>query len=58
MFYQLGLRQFGNFNRFRLDPPAPLRTLISFAVEAEHEIEQNGLKKESVVDVCFYHLLR
>ncbi|KAF8526511.1 DNA mismatch repair protein MutL [Hysterangium stoloniferum] len=50
LFYQLGLRQFGNFGRFRLDPPAPMRTLISLAVETEDEIEQNGLEKDKVID--------
>lgn len=52
MFYQLGLRQFGNFGRLKLDPAPPLRALISLAVESENGIERSGLKKESVVDVC------
>ena len=34
-----------------------MRTLISLAVEAEDEIEQYGMEKEKIIDVCFYHLL-
>lgn len=51
LFYQLGLRQFGNFGEFRLDPPAPVSTLLSFAVESEDGIEEAGLKKDQVVKV-------
>lgn len=51
LFYQLGVLQFGNFGRFRLDPPAPLRRLISLAVENEGGIESNGLRKDEVTDV-------
>ncbi|GJJ10468.1 hypothetical protein Clacol_004694 [Clathrus columnatus] len=50
LFYQLGLRQFGNFGEFRLDPPAPLRTLLSFAVENEDGIEKAGLQKDRVIE--------
>ncbi|KAF8519443.1 DNA binding protein [Gautieria morchelliformis] len=53
LFYQLGLRQFGNFGRFRLDPPAPLRSLISLAVDNEDSIEKNGLAKDEVTDAIF-----
>lgn len=55
LFYQLGLRQFGNFGNFRLDPPAPLRRLISLAVENEDEIEKCGLQVDQVIDVRFHH---
>ena len=51
LFYQLGLRQFGNFGHFRLDPPAPLHRLIALAVENEDGIEKSGLQKDHVVDV-------
>ncbi|KAG8972735.1 DNA mismatch repair protein, partial [Tulasnella sp. 427] len=37
MFYQLGVRQFGNFGRIKLEPPPPLPHLIRLAVEAEEE---------------------
>ncbi|KAF8589138.1 DNA mismatch repair protein MutL [Ramaria rubella] len=50
LFYQLALRQFGNFGRFKLEPPAPLRRLISLAVENEDEIERHGLKKDQVTE--------
>ena len=53
LFYQLGLRQFGNFGHFRLDPPAPLHRLISLAVENEDGIEKCGLQKVQVIDVRF-----
>ncbi|KAI0764880.1 DNA binding protein [Fomes fomentarius] len=50
LFYQLGLRQFGNISRIRLDPPPDLRTLVSLAVDAEQDIAESGLKSEEVVD--------
>ncbi|RPD65607.1 DNA binding protein [Lentinus tigrinus ALCF2SS1-7] len=50
LFYQLGLRQFGNFSRIRLDPPPDLRTLVALAVDAEEGVAQNGLKPDDVVD--------
>ena len=46
LFYQLGLRQFGNFHRLKLEPPPPIKTLIGLAVQAEH-----GRWKESGVDM-------
>lgn len=51
MFYQLGLRQFGNFARLKLDPPAPLRALIALAVDAEQNTELSKLSKPQIVDV-------
>ncbi len=51
LFYQLGLRQFGNFSRIRLDPPPDLRTLVALAVDAEAGVAENGLNAEDVVDV-------
>ena len=50
-FYQLGLLQFGNMNRIRLEPPAPLRSLIKLAVEAE-DTSKSNLNKNEIVDVC------
>lgn len=49
--YQLGLRQFGNFPRLKLDPPAPLRPLITLAVDAEQNTELSKLSKPEIVDV-------
>jgi hypothetical protein len=51
LFYQLGLRQFGNFPRLKLDPPAPLRPLITLAVNAEENTELSNLSKPQIVDV-------
>ncbi|VDC07390.1 unnamed protein product [Peniophora sp. CBMAI 1063] len=51
LFYQLGLRQFGNLPRLKLDPPPSLRVLISFAVDAEKGTEASGMSKEEIVDV-------
>ncbi|KAJ6486921.1 histidine kinase-like ATPase [Mycena sanguinolenta] len=50
VFYQLGLRQFGNFSRLKLQPPPPLRTLIEIAVELEETTEESGLTKPQIVD--------
>ncbi|KAJ7839580.1 histidine kinase-like ATPase [Mycena olivaceomarginata] len=50
LFYQLGLRQFGNFSRLKLQPPPPLRTLIEIAVELEETTEESGLTKPQIVD--------
>jgi hypothetical protein len=50
-FYQLGLRQFGAFNRLRLDPPPLLRDLISLAAEDEPGIQENNLDLNEVVEV-------
>ncbi|KAI0711182.1 DNA mismatch repair protein MutL [Cerioporus squamosus] len=50
LFYQLGLRQFGNFSRIRLDPPPDLRTLVALAVDAEEGVTENGLNPDEIVD--------
>ncbi|KAF7350452.1 DNA-mis-repair domain-containing protein [Mycena venus] len=50
LFYQLGLRQFGNFSRLKLQPPPSLRTLIEIAVELEETTEESGLTKPQIVD--------
>lgn len=50
MFYQLALRQFGNYRRLRLDPCPPLRTLVELAVNVERGTEQSGLEKTEIVD--------
>ncbi|KAJ7151144.1 histidine kinase-like ATPase [Mycena filopes] len=50
LFYQLGLRQFGDFSRMKLQPPPPLRTLIEIAVEVEEATEESGLTKPQIVD--------
>ncbi|KAM5533891.1 hypothetical protein V8D89_012431 [Ganoderma adspersum] len=50
LFFQLGLRQFGNFSRIRLDPAPDMRTLVALAVDAEEGVEESGLSKEDVVN--------
>ncbi|KAH9852552.1 DNA binding protein [Lenzites betulinus] len=50
LFYQLGLRQFGDLPRIRLDPPPEVRTLVALAVDAEQGVEKSGLTKAAVVD--------
>jgi DNA mismatch repair protein MLH1 len=50
-FYQLGLRQFGAFDRLRLDPAPSLRDLLSLAAEYEDGIGENGLDPDVVVQV-------
>ncbi|KAI0264750.1 DNA mismatch repair protein MutL [Gloeopeniophorella convolvens] len=57
LFYQLGLRQFGNFARLKLDPPAPLRALLTLAVEAEQDTEQSKLTKPQIVDSIAHILI-
>ncbi|KAI0293990.1 hypothetical protein BC826DRAFT_1013643 [Russula brevipes] len=57
LFYQLGLRQFGNFPRLKLDPPAPLRPLITLAVNAEENTELSKLTKPQIVDSIAHILI-
>ncbi|OAV95319.1 hypothetical protein PTTG_03631 [Puccinia triticina 1-1 BBBD Race 1] len=35
LFYQLGVRQFGSFDRIQLKPTVPVKTLVTLAVESE-----------------------
>ena len=52
MFYQLGLRQFGDFSRIKLDPPPSLREMIQVAVDAEDDLESStSLSRADVIDV-------
>ncbi|KAF8634832.1 hypothetical protein AX17_004083 [Amanita inopinata Kibby_2008] len=50
LFYQLGLRQFGNFNRLKLEPPPSLRDLLEIAVEAEESTKDSQMSKSQIVD--------
>ena len=52
LFYQLGLRQFGDISRIKLDPPPSLRELLEIAVEAENT-ESSALDKGQIVDVSY-----
>lgn len=54
----MGLRQFGNMGRIKLDPPADLRELVTLAVEIEEGTERSRLTKPQIVDVsAFTHIL-
>ena len=44
--------QFGNFNRLKLEPPPPIRTLIKLAVEDEGDkVRESGMDQGQAVDV-------
>ena len=53
LFYQLGLRQFGNMYKLKLQPPPPIKPLIRLAVKAEKSLKTSGLdlSEDEVVDV-------
>ncbi|EAU81492.2 DNA binding protein [Coprinopsis cinerea okayama7 len=48
-FYQLALRQFGDFPRLRLDPAPSLRRLIEIAIEVE-DTSESRLSKPKLVE--------
>ncbi|KAJ3907492.1 histidine kinase-like ATPase [Lentinula edodes] len=50
LFYQLGLRHFGDFSRLKLEPPPSLRELVKIAVDAEEISEKTSLSKPDIVD--------
>ena len=50
LFYQLGLRQFGDFSRLKLEPPPPLRTMVEIALDVE-DSTHSRLSKVQIVDV-------
>ncbi|KAF8320974.1 uncharacterized protein EI90DRAFT_3292775 [Cantharellus anzutake] len=49
LFYQLGVRQFGDFGKLLLEPPPEVQTLIQLAVDCETTVEKSGMTKEQVV---------
>jgi hypothetical protein len=51
LFYQLGLRQFNTFAKFKLEPAPPLRKLVSIAVDVEEGISSTKLTKEQATEV-------
>lgn len=55
-FYQLGLRQFGDMSKLKLEPPPPLRRLIEIAVDAE-DTSSSSLTKPQIVEKIFDTLL-
>jgi len=50
LFYQLGVRQFGDFARLKLEPPPLLRMLVEIAVKAETTIEKSTMNKSQIVE--------
>ncbi|KAJ3866490.1 histidine kinase-like ATPase [Lentinula novae-zelandiae] len=50
LFYQLGLRHFGDFSRLKLEPSPSLRELVKIAVDAEEISEETTLSKPDIVD--------
>lgn len=50
LFYQLGVRQFGDFSRLKLEPPPILRDMIEIAVNAENSTEDSPLSKTQIID--------
>lgn len=54
LFYQLGLRQFGDYSRLKLEPPPPLRAMVKLAVDAEEGTKNSRLSKDQIVDVSSF----
>jgi len=50
LFYQLGLRQFGDYSLIKLEPPPPLRAMVELAVDAEEGTINSRLSKAQIVD--------
>ncbi|KAG8697369.1 DNA mismatch repair protein [Ceratobasidium sp. 394] len=48
LFYQLGLRQFGNFDILKLSPAPPLRDLVHLAVSENPDIVEAGLDPNKI----------
>lgn len=57
-FYQLGLRQFGDYHRIKLDPAPPLRSLVKLAVDAEEGADNSSLDKVQIVNVGIVFVYR
>ncbi|KAF8755504.1 DNA mismatch repair protein MutL [Rhizoctonia solani] len=51
LFYQLGLRQFGNFSHLKLSPPPSLHELVHLAVEDDLDIQKAGLDPKKIGDM-------
>ncbi|PPQ69850.1 hypothetical protein CVT25_005491 [Psilocybe cyanescens] len=50
LFYQLGLRQFGDMSRIKLEPAPSLRELVQIAVDAEESIDNTKLTRAQIAD--------
>ncbi|EIW77203.1 DNA mismatch repair protein MutL [Coniophora puteana RWD-64-598 SS2] len=49
LFYQLALRQFGEYGRMRLEPPPSIRTLVKLAIDVE-DTSKSRYSKEEIVE--------
>ncbi|KAF8700010.1 DNA mismatch repair protein MutL, partial [Rhizoctonia solani] len=58
LFYQLGLRQFGNFSHLKLSPPPSLHELVHLAVEDDLDIQKAGLDPKKTGDKIISILMR
>ncbi|CAE6466175.1 unnamed protein product [Rhizoctonia solani] len=56
LFYQLGLRQFGNFSSLKLSPPPPLHELVHLAVDDNIDIRKAGLDSRKIGDKIIHIL--
>ncbi|KAH9470215.1 hypothetical protein Pst134EA_007481 [Puccinia striiformis f. sp. tritici] len=53
LFYQLGVRQFGSFDRIQLKPPVPVKTLVTLAVQSEPSEYLDKIGRSEAVDkIC------
>lgn len=52
LFYQLGLRQFGEIDKIRLDPPPEIAALIDVALELEENLPIDRRSQAKEVLLC------
>ncbi|KAF7761503.1 hypothetical protein Agabi119p4_9495 [Agaricus bisporus var. burnettii] len=50
LFYQLGLRQFGDMSRLKLQPAPSLKDLLEISVGAEESTKESNLTKPQIVE--------
>jgi len=51
LFYQLGVRQFGDFTRIKLEPPPSVKDLVRLAVDTDETTNEISLTKEEITNV-------
>ncbi|KIM34509.1 hypothetical protein M408DRAFT_13970 [Serendipita vermifera MAFF 305830] len=56
-FYQIALRQFGNFHRIKLEPAPPLRELIKLAVAADETFPNSTMDLETSTTAIYEILM-
>lgn len=52
LFYQLGLRQFGDMSRLKLQPAPSLKDLLEISVGVEESTKESNLTKPQIVEAC------